>query len=121
MADYSLFGDTPGPASGADSEGPLNLSHLVVVTKNDIAAAVSFDRATFLANVQQVNPGVDVLFTSARTGEGSGALLERALAAHDGEPVHRPVLARTAHDHGHGHDHDHGHGRRHVHESTHSG
>ncbi|THA26758.1 hydrogenase nickel incorporation protein HypB [Streptomyces sp. RKND-216] len=123
-ASYDL-GETLRIALASVTEGedkPLKyptafgLSNLVVVTKNDIAAAVSFDRAAFEANVQQVNPGVEVLFTSARTGEGSGDVLDRALAAHAGEPVHRPVLARTSDDHGHDHahgHHDHGH---HVHD-----
>ncbi|MFE1782868.1 hydrogenase nickel incorporation protein HypB [Streptomyces sp. NPDC059506] len=83
-------------------------AHLVVVTKTDIAAAVGFDEDAFRAHVEQVNPGVEVLLTSARTGEGAGLLLERALAAGDGGPVHAPVMAGPPQYHGHdhgGHDH----------------
>ncbi|MGW7056621.1 hydrogenase nickel incorporation protein HypB [Streptomyces sp. NPDC054887] len=72
----------------------FGLAHLVVVTKTDIADAVEFDEAAFRANVAQVNPGVEVLLTSARRGQGAGALLDRALAAADGAPVHTPVMAR---------------------------
>jgi hydrogenase nickel incorporation protein HypB len=93
----------------------FGLAGLVVVTKYDIAAAVSFDRVTFTANVQQVNPGVEVLFTSVRSGDGVGALLDRALAVHRGTPAHRPVMARTAPDHGHAHPHEHGHVHEHGH------
>ncbi|MFR9674901.1 hydrogenase nickel incorporation protein HypB [Streptomyces sp. TR02-1] len=94
----------------------FGLAHLVVVTKYDIAAAVSFDRAAFLDHVRQVNPGVEVLFTSARTGDGAGELLDRALAVHEGAAVHEPVMTRSAHDHGHTHGHDHGHTHaEHVH------
>ncbi|MBP0452252.1 hydrogenase nickel incorporation protein HypB [Kitasatospora sp. RG8] len=89
----------------------FGLANLVLVTKADLAAAAEFDEAAFLANVQRVNPGVEVLHTSARTGDGVGALLERALAVLDGAEVHRPVMA--AHhgggDHGGGHHHDGGH------------
>ncbi len=87
----------------------FGLASLVVVTKTDIAAAVDFDEQAFLANVEQVNPGVEVLFTSARTGAGTGQLLDRALAVLDGGPVHRPVMAGqpAAHVHSHGHVHPH--------------
>ncbi|MEU7556212.1 hydrogenase nickel incorporation protein HypB [Streptomyces sp. NPDC044571] len=96
----------------------FGLAQLVVVTKTDIAQAVEFDEAAFRAHVQQVNPGVEVVLTSARTGEGAGLLVDRALAAGEGGAVHTPVMARqrtTAphvhggpdHHHG-GHDHDHG-------------
>ncbi|RSS92016.1 hydrogenase accessory protein HypB [Streptomyces sp. WAC05292] len=96
----------------------FGLAHLVVVTKTDIAEAAAFDEDAFRANVRRVNPGVEVLQTSARTGEGAGALLDRALAAADGGPVHAPVMAgrQPAHPHGHdhgGHDHgEHDHGHR---------
>ncbi|WP_328681475.1 hydrogenase nickel incorporation protein HypB [Streptomyces sp. NBC_00322] len=81
----------------------FGLAHLVVVTKTDIAEAVEFDEAAFRANVAQVNPGVEVLLTSARRGDGVGALLDRATAVADGEPVHEPVMARQ--DRHHHHDH----------------
>ncbi|AXE25058.1 hydrogenase accessory protein HypB [Streptomyces globosus] len=87
----------------------FGLAHLVVVTKTDIAGAAGFDEAAFRANVRQVNPGVEVLLTSARTGEGAGALLDRALAVADGKPVHTPVMAGRQPAHPPGHDHgDHG-------------
>lgn len=88
----------------------FGLAHLVVVTKTDIAEAVEFDEAAFRANVGQVNPGVEVLLTSARRGEGTGVLLDRALAAADGAPVHVPVMAsqgRPGHVHADGHAHAH--------------
>ncbi|MFD8632471.1 hydrogenase nickel incorporation protein HypB [Streptomyces sp. NPDC059533] len=83
-------------------------AHLVVVTKTDIAGAVEFDEAAFRANVRQVNPGVEVVLTSAKAGEGAGLLLDRALAVADGHPVHAPVMAQQPHvHHHHHHDHDH--------------
>lgn len=48
----------------------FGLAQLVVVTKTDLAQAVGFDEAAFRAHVQQVNPGVDVVLTAARRGEG---------------------------------------------------
>lgn len=91
----------------------FGLAQLVVVTKTDIAEAVGFDEAAFRANVQQVNPGVEVVLTSARTGEGLGTLLGRALAVADGETAHTPVMAAQDHGHHHGHGHDAGHDHHH--------
>ncbi|MCL2550526.1 MAG: hydrogenase nickel incorporation protein HypB [Actinomycetia bacterium] len=116
----------------------FGLAHLVVVTKNDIAEAVEFDREAFLGHVRQVNPGVEVVFTSARSGEGAGLLLDRALAVADGAAPHRPVMATAtvalvedghAHAHafglGHGHPHAHAHPHPHdpadAHDGAHDG
>ncbi|MFD8075585.1 hydrogenase nickel incorporation protein HypB [Streptomyces sp. NPDC059718] len=96
----------------------FGLAHLVIVTKYDIAEAVGFDEAAFLAAVAQVNPGVEVLVTSTRGGEGAGVLLERALAVHAGAAVHRPVMARTAVENGHAHGHTHAHPHEHPHQDA---
>ncbi|MFI6588039.1 hydrogenase nickel incorporation protein HypB [Embleya sp. NPDC050493] len=105
----------------------FGLANLVVLTKTDLAEAVEFDEPAFLANVRRVNPGVEVLFTSARTGRGVGDLLARALAVLDGGVVHTPVMARHAangHEHGHGHGYGHSggspdHGHRNGHDHAH--
>ncbi|MET9887972.1 hydrogenase nickel incorporation protein HypB [Streptomyces sp. NPDC006430] len=99
----------------------FGLAHLVVVTKTDIARAVEFDEAAFRAHVQQVNPGVEVVLTSARGGEGAGILLDRALAVGDGGAVHAPVMAQQhpTHHHQHAEDHRHGHGPGHDHGDDH--
>jgi hydrogenase nickel incorporation protein HypB len=101
----------------------FGLAQLVVVTKTDIAQAVGFDEAAFRAHVQQVNPGVDVVLTAARRGEGVGALLDRALAAGEGAPVHTPVMARQhpSHQHSHTHQDHRTHGGQHTHSHTHTG
>ncbi len=89
----------------------FGLAQLVIVTKDDIADAVGFDEEEFRANVRQVNPGVEVVCTSARRDRGVGLLLERAEAVAAGAETHRPVMARTggpgadAHVHGHTHAH----------------
>ncbi|MEV7234426.1 hydrogenase nickel incorporation protein HypB [Streptomyces sp. NPDC051020] len=99
----------------------FGLAQLVVVTKTDIAQAVGFDEAAFRAHVQQVNPGVDVVLTAARRGEGVGTLLDRALAAGEGAPVHTPVMARqhASHQHTYGGQHTHTHTHTGVHTHTH--
>ncbi|MFJ5808545.1 hydrogenase nickel incorporation protein HypB [Streptomyces sp. NPDC093093] len=97
----------------------FGLAHLVIVTKTDIAKAVEFDEDAFRAHVQQVNPGVEVVLTSARANEGVGLLLDRALAVGAGATVHAPVMAGRdgGHlDHHGAHDHDHDHGADHSHD-----
>jgi hydrogenase nickel incorporation protein HypB len=53
---------------------------LVVLTKTDIAEPCGFDETAFLAAVREVSPGVPVIRTSARTGEGVRELLDAFLA-----------------------------------------
>ncbi|MFG2196534.1 hydrogenase nickel incorporation protein HypB [Streptomyces sp. NPDC048639] len=100
----------------------FGLANLVVLGKTDIAEAVGFGEAEFAASVERVNPGVEVLRTSSRTGEGVDTLLDRVLAVCDGDLPHQPPLAaqhRSAHPHDHGpdagHVHDHGDGHPHSH------
>jgi hydrogenase nickel incorporation protein HypB len=45
---------------------------LVVVNKIDLLPHLDFDLDRFLANLDAVNPGVETILTSARTGEGAG-------------------------------------------------
>ncbi|WP_392674345.1 hydrogenase nickel incorporation protein HypB [Streptomyces sp. LN785] len=99
----------------------FGLAQLVVVTKTDIAEAVEFDEAAFRAHVQQVNPGVEVILTAARRGLGVGALLDRALAAAQGDPVHTPVMARRQPSQEHAHNHQENAVRSHTHTHTHTG
>ncbi|MEE1940196.1 hydrogenase nickel incorporation protein HypB [Streptomyces sp. TRM 70361] len=90
----------------------FGLANLVVLTKTDLARAAGFDAEAFAGNVRQVNPGVAVLPTCARTGRGADELLERILAVCEGEPPHRPPLAARhldEHRHDHAHPYDHGH------------
>ncbi|MFE3022141.1 hydrogenase nickel incorporation protein HypB [Streptomyces sp. NPDC059256] len=125
----TLASVTEGEDKPLKYPGAFGLAHLVVVTKTDIAAAVEFDEEAFLRNVTRVNPGVEVVFTSARSGQGIGVLLERALAVRNGARVHRPVMARTstAHDHLHppagaaspaatAREHQHTHDHDHIHD-----
>jgi hydrogenase nickel incorporation protein HypB len=55
----------------------FNGADLALITKIDLADAVGFEREEALGNLQRVRPGIEVLETSARTGTGMGAWLER--------------------------------------------
>ena len=80
-------------------------AHLVVLTKTDLAGPADFDEAAFAAHVQRVNPGVEILHSCARSGDGVDTVLQRVLAARDGAAVHRPPLAPRPHSHSHSHTH----------------
>ncbi len=55
----------------------FNGADLALITKIDLADAVGFEREEALGNLQRVRPGIEVLETSARTGAGMAAWLER--------------------------------------------
>jgi hydrogenase nickel incorporation protein HypB len=55
----------------------FNGADLALITKIDLAEAVGFDREEALTNLRNVRPGLEVLETSARTGLGMEAWLER--------------------------------------------
>ncbi|HEX7446984.1 MAG TPA: hydrogenase nickel incorporation protein HypB [Pirellulales bacterium] len=48
----------------------INSADVVVVSKLDLAAAIEFDLALLLQNIERVRPGVPVFQLSAKTGEG---------------------------------------------------
>jgi hydrogenase nickel incorporation protein HypB len=57
---------------------------LVLITKKDLAVAVEFDEPAARASIQAVQPGVPVLYVSAKSGEGTeewlALLAERRLS-----------------------------------------
>ena len=48
----------------------FNSSDVAVITKSDLADAVEFDEVTARANIRAVRPGMEILKTSTKTGEG---------------------------------------------------
>jgi len=68
----------------------FNTADVAVITKIDLAAVVGFDRAALLRNIGQIRPDMEVIETSARTGDGFGqwaALLERRARPQIGTPA----------------------------------
>jgi len=62
----------------------FNSADVAVITKTDLAAAVEFDEAAALRNIQAVRPGMEVFKVSAKTSEGMDrylAYLERRRAS----------------------------------------
>jgi hydrogenase nickel incorporation protein HypB len=54
----------------------FNSADVTVITKIDLAAAVEFDHAAATAAIHAVRPGMMILETSAKTGEGINRWLE---------------------------------------------
>ncbi len=54
---------------------------VVVMTKVDLAQACDFDESAFLEAVHAIKPSLEVIRTSAKTGEGIDELLTRVIAA----------------------------------------
>jgi len=68
----------------------FNTADVAVITKIDLAAVVGFDRAALLRNIGQIRPEMEVIETSARSGDGFGqwaALLERRARPQIGTPA----------------------------------
>ena len=70
-----LLAVTEGEDKPLKYPGTFVSADCVLVTKADLAAAVEFDQAAADASIQQVHPGVDTLYTSAKTGAGMGEWL----------------------------------------------
>jgi hydrogenase nickel incorporation protein HypB len=54
----------------------FNSADVAIITKSDLAAAVEFDEAATLRNIQAVRPGMAVFKLSAKSGEGMAEYLE---------------------------------------------
>jgi hydrogenase nickel incorporation protein HypB len=71
-----LFSTTEGEDKPLKYPTIVNTADVAVITKCDLAAAVEFDRAAMLHNLNEVRPSIEVLEVSARTGLGVDAWLE---------------------------------------------
>ena len=58
---------------------------LMVLTKTDLLPYLDFDVAQCIAYAQRVNPGIEVLLLSARTGVGMDAWLDWLLEAQEAQ------------------------------------
>ena len=85
-----LFSVTEGEDKPLKYPLAFNTSHVALVTKTDIAEAIGFDRDTALQSIRQVNPGVEIIEVSARTGTGMDRwtdLLEERLRQKTRQPA----------------------------------
>jgi hydrogenase nickel incorporation protein HypB len=71
-----LFSVTEGEDKPLKYPTIFNTADICIITKLDLAEAVEFDRATALANIDAVRPGMKVLEVSAKSGAGMQAWLQ---------------------------------------------
>ena len=66
----ALLSVTEGEDKPLKYPGLFNTADVAAITKIDLAEACEFDRATALANIEAVRPGMRVFETSSKTGSG---------------------------------------------------
>jgi len=71
----ALLSVTEGEDKPLKYPGLFNTADLAVITKIDLAEACEFDRGLARANLEAVRPGLPILETSAKTGQGLDAWL----------------------------------------------
>ncbi len=71
----AMLSVTEGEDKPLKYPGLFNTADLVAITKMDLANACEFDRDLAVANLEAVRPGIRVLETSAKTGQGIDAWL----------------------------------------------
>jgi hydrogenase nickel incorporation protein HypB len=71
----------------------FNSADLAIITKTDMAEAAGFRRDEALVNIREVRPGVEILETSARTGQGMDAWFRRLGELSEGGTGKAPLLA----------------------------
>ena len=72
----ALLSVTEGEDKPLKYPGLFNTADVAAITKVDLAGVCEFDRATALANIEAVRPGMRVFETSAKTGVGLDAWLD---------------------------------------------
>jgi hydrogenase nickel incorporation protein HypB len=85
-----LFSVTEGEDKPLKYPLAFNTAQVALVTKTDIAQAVGFDREAALRSIREVNPGIEIIEVSARTGIGMDAwteLLEERLRQKTRQPA----------------------------------
>jgi len=73
---FVLLSVTEGADKPLKYPATFNSADVAVITKSDLAAAAEFDEAAARRNIHAVRPGMDVLTTSAKTGEGIAQYLD---------------------------------------------
>ncbi|HEX4012484.1 MAG TPA: hydrogenase nickel incorporation protein HypB [Candidatus Cybelea sp.] len=71
-----LFSVTEGEDKPLKYPLAFNTSHVVLITKSDIARAVGYDRSAATASIRQVNPAAQILEISVRSDTGVDAWIE---------------------------------------------
>jgi hydrogenase nickel incorporation protein HypB len=97
-----LFAVTEGEDKPVKYPTLYDTADLALLTKVDIAEVVGFDLAAARRNLDQVRPGLEVVLSSARSGEGMAVWIERLVQG-------RAAVREHVHEHAHEHAHAHAH------------
>ena len=74
----------------------FHAADLMILNKTDLLPYLDFDLPTCIANARKVNPGIDIVLLSARTGEGMADWTGWIEAARLAAPSRRPRAANLA-------------------------
>ena len=88
-----LLSVTEGEDKPLKYPGIFNGSDVAVLTKMDIAGPCDFDTAAAIDNIHQIRPGMPVLQTSAKTGEGLDEWVDLLINSHRERQHVEPALA----------------------------
>lgn len=86
-----LFSVTEGEDKPLKYPIIFNTADVAIITKIDLAAAVEFDHAAAAAAIQSVHPGIAILETSAKTGEGMDKWFNHLNTCRDSFALHRMI------------------------------
>ena len=72
---------TEGEDKPLKYQGMFAAADLVLINKADLLPHIEFDMPALLDNLRRVNPGLEIIETSARTGAGMAAWIDWIMAA----------------------------------------
>ena len=81
-----LISTTEGEDKPLKYPGMFRKSHLAIINKIDIAEVLETDISLLKNNILQINPEIDLILTSAKTGEGVSELKEWIIKQHGTSP-----------------------------------
>jgi hydrogenase nickel incorporation protein HypB len=112
-----LFAATEGEDKPVKYPSMYDTADLALLTKVDIAEVVGFDLESARRNIDQVRPGLEVVLSSARSGEGMSVWLERLVQGRAAALA--SAVAHRSDEHTHAATEHHGHGAA-THSHTHA-
>ena len=111
-----LLAATEGEDKPVKYPTAYDTADLALMTKVDLAGVVEFDVEAARRYIDEVRPGLEVVLTSARSGDGMQAWIDRLIAGR--EAAHAAAHAHVGEAHTHSATEHHGHGA-HTHAHSH--
>ena len=89
-----LLSVTEGEDKPLKYPGIFNSADMAIITKIDLAGPCEFDLATAMANIEAVRPGMQILTTSAKSGEGMETWIRSLAERRQGRNIHSVPTGR---------------------------